>query len=363
MENKTILHLHLYLYNENLKKIARDNIKKMKSYGFKVLVTSGLPLPEDFYEFCDYIFIDHDNLQFKRKYKSLKPVNFFMNTGSVSMNFGRNYQQRHALAVIHSIVKGCHLAKLLGYENIIKLVYDCKLGVESANKIKEIVSEIENDNFEMIFYENLRSDIDGDNSDISGQILYYKVDPFLEIFGKLINENEYVRLSEKIGFEGVILDLETLLYRYLKNSTKNIKYLDESLFFSDYNDSKFNQVLSTKSETDESGFLYDVSYLVESGNTVNDRVALCVYNQHYPLLNSVEFKIYDYNDNQIDSRFMETKDAGYWVFDIYYIDNVKKIETFHTNSGVIKQYEITHNDGVINIKVDGMDTSSNLKLN
>lgn len=363
MNNKTIVHLHLYLYNDSLKDIARKNIKIMKNYGFNILVTSGLPLPEDFYDFCDYIFIDHDNLQFNGSYKSLKPVNFFINNSFMSMNFGRNYQQRHALAVIHSIVKGCHLCKLLGYDNVIKLVYDCFLGTNSADKIKEIVSEIENDNYEMVLYENLRSDIDGDNSDISGQILYYKVDSFLDVFKNLVNENEYVRLSKNIGFEGVILDLETLLYRYLKNSTKKIKFLEEDSFFVDYNDTKFNEVLSTKSETDESGFLYDVSYFIEKGIESNDTVALCVYNQHYPIFNSVEFKIFDYDNNLIDTKYMEARLVGVWSYHTININNVKRIETLHHNSGNVKNYEIKINNGMIEIIVNGQKSSSNLKIN
>lgn len=362
MNNNSIVHLHLYLYNDVLKKIAIENIKKIKSYGFKILITSGLPLPEEFYEFCDYIFIDHDNLQFKKKYKSFKPVNFYISNSYMSMNFLRNYQQKHALAVIHSIIKGCHLSKLLGYENIIKLVYDCELGVESANKIKEVVSALENNECEMIFYENIRSDIDGDNSDISGQILYYKVEPFLDIFKNVVSEEEYNRLSTDIGFGEIILDLETLLYRYLKKSTKKIKYLEENSFFTDYHDTQFNKVLSTKSQTDESGFLYDVGHFIEKSNHLNDRVSLLIYNQHYPQLNSVEFKVFNYNDELIDTKVLTVKEVGFWSFDVVNIDNVKRIETLHINSGIIKNYNIEMKNGLLEISVNGEEVHSNIMI-
>jgi hypothetical protein len=331
---KTLINLHLYLYNDHLINIARTNIKKIKSYGFDILVTSALELPSDFYQFCDYIFIDHENPQFTKKYSIHKPVNFFTETDTIKLTYTRYYQQLHSLPVLKAMVKGCKIAQTLGYENVIRLVYDCELGIESSNSIYKYIDTIESKNHDMIVYENIR-DNDTD-SDISTQIMYYKIKPFLELFDGTDNEDSYITNTKKLGYGNVVLDLEIFLYRFIKNSTKNILFLDGPLFLSEYNDSLFNQILSTKDDVDSSGFLYDVMLVDGKDN----EIALSVYNQHTNNKNTIKFEGFDFYGNNVFTETLRVNDYGMWSWSIKNLNEVSinTIKTTHLETLIEKNY-------------------------
>ena len=344
MEN-TILHLHLYLYTDKLINIARQNIKKMKSYGFKILITSGLHVPEDFYDFCDYIFIDHENIQFTKKYISNNEVNFFMHEYNIELYYKRNYQQKHALAVLNSIIKGCKIAELLGYKNILKLVYDCDLGEKSFEKIKECCFLLENSNHDMILYEDIN------DFTISGQIFYYKTKPMLSLFENIDNENEYERNTLNLGHGNVILDLEKFMYNFIKNSPKNILFLDNKVFFDDYPDTQFNEILSTKSESDKSGFMYDVMHVVDKDKILNDEICLSVYNQQSDNTNTVIFNIFGENYELITTKQLNCNFFKGWSYHIYNVkeNNIKYVETHHLESDDKKTYTLYYAKNLLTI--------------
>jgi hypothetical protein len=255
------------------------------------------------------------------------------------------------------MVKGCKIAQTLGYENVIRLVYDCELGIESSNSIYKYIDTIESKNHDMIVYENIR-DNDTD-SDISTQIMYYKIKPFLELFDGTDNEDSYITNTKKLGYGNVVLDLEIFLYRFIKNSTKNILFLDGPLFLSEYNDSLFNQILSTKDDVDSSGFLYDVMLVDGKDN----EIALSVYNQHTNNKNTIKFEGFDFYGNNVFTETLSVNNYGMWSWLIKNLNEVSinTIKTTHLETSIEKTY-ITNIGHSPLIELNGRPVYSTLNL-
>lgn len=339
----TILHIHVYLYNEILINIARENIKKLKDYGFKILVTSGLGLPSDFYEICDYIFIDHENPLFTKKYKPNKSVFFFYETNDVKLEYHRYYVQFHCLAVLRSIVKGCKLINALGFKNVIRLNYDCSLGTKSFESLKYYSELLQSSYHNMIVYENIREIIE--DSDLSLQVVFYKCSSIIDLFNELDTEETYLSQTKKMGYGETILDLERFMYNVIKSSDENILYLKGDLFFQDYSDTNFNSVLCT----DTSGFLFDVNYVYEKDTYIKNKIAITCYNQHSSNLNSIQYELYDEHWNLILLNNLSCSYHNEFAWEIYdYVDlKIKYIKITDINYNEIKFYELSFTNDLV----------------
>ncbi len=133
---KFIIHLHLYLSDKENEYIAYQNLKKLKQHGFKILITSPKPLPEYLYEFIDFFCYDKENQLLTREYENIEPTILWTRSGDTELRFVTVKQQRHGLAVLRAMIKGCKLASAYGFEYIVRFEYDDCFGPQSMKLIE-----------------------------------------------------------------------------------------------------------------------------------------------------------------------------------------------------------------------------------
>ena len=59
--DKFVIHIHLYLTSTETELTAFNNLKRLKSNGFKILITSPKLIPLYFYQYIDHFYYDNEN--------------------------------------------------------------------------------------------------------------------------------------------------------------------------------------------------------------------------------------------------------------------------------------------------------------
>jgi hypothetical protein len=238
--NNIIVHIHLFLNKPNLEQIAYDNIKFIKQCGFKVLVTFPKILPERFYDIIDIFYYDKENQLFEDAYTDVEVMYHYTKTADFSLYLGVKEVQKHGLAVLRSMIKGCEVASLNNIKYIMRIEFDDILGIKSIENIKNVIYDLENKSYDFDLIRNIYSYY----TDISVHLMFYDCKKFLEVFGQIKNESDYKKELCNLGICNKSTMLETFIYLmadHYKNDKKlNINYHNTSDLQSLYYDTNFN---------------------------------------------------------------------------------------------------------------------------
>jgi glycosyltransferase involved in cell wall biosynthesis len=266
-----IVHIHLFLNKPNLEQIAYDNIKFIKQCGFKVLITSPKILPEQFYDIIDIFYYDKENQLFEDSYTDVEVMYHYTKTPDLSLYLGVKEVQKHGLAVLRSMIKGCEVASLNNIKYIMRIEFDDILGIKSIENIKNVIHDLENKSYDFDLIRNIYSYY----TDISVHLMFYDCKKFLEVFGQIKNESDYKKELCNLGICNKSTMLETFIYlmvEYYKNDKKlNINYHNTSDLNSLYYDTNFNVHQNCFSLVD--GLLTDVCYVYNNG-IIQNRLGL-----------------------------------------------------------------------------------------
>lgn len=330
-----VIHLHLYLTDDESKHTAYQNLKNLKQHGFKILITSPKALPEYMYECIDYFCYDTENQLLTGEYEGIEPTILWMNAGNTELRFVVNKLQRHGLAVLRAMIKGSRLALAYGFKHIVRFEYDDCFGTASMNLIEETAKRIIENKYDFYVYKN---EYFGRRNDISVHLMYYNCDKFLEIFENVVDEKTYndylVRLEQPN--QALILEQFLLLALEKNNIKANIFYDAGQNLIDSYHDTVFNKHQSDPGLRD--GVLSDVMVLRINGELVQNQVYLGAQNFSSEITQTVYFDVFDMNDN-LHTYFL-TLDKRNWQYIPISLDNIKVIKIKHNNSEYHKVVEV-----------------------
>lgn len=332
-----IVHIHLFLNKPNLEEIAYKNIKFIKENGFKVMVTSPKILPEIFYEFVDIFYHDKENQLLQEKYTDIEIMYHWSRTDSFCLNFGVKEVQKHGLAVLRSMIKGCQIAKLNDIKYILRIEFDDLLGINSIKKIKEQFNSILENNCDFSLIRNVYSYY----TDISVHLMIYNCNKFLSVFGSIKNENDYNLELKNLGIPRKSTMLETFIYLMIEHykllNNLKINYLDTSASFTDYSDTQFNVHQNCFSLKD--GLLSDVTYVYKNSSMEN---RLCVASRNFSSIENIKITFDLINQNsELSSIIMYSGGINCW--NINFIDDISNIEYIcikHNDNDYHRKYKI-----------------------
>lgn len=270
------IHLHLFLSSKAIEETSYNNIKDLKSSGFKIIVSSPHELPSRFYDYIDIFYHDKENQLLKLQYEDSERFYLFHKTNEVSIHYNLEYIQNYGLAVIRGMIKGCHLAKMHDIKYIIKCDYDDLFGPESREAIKKLCLDINTKDYDFYAF---KSDNYDRKPDVTLHFLLYNCEKFLELFNDLKNEEMYNEYLKKINLEKKCISLESFVFFCLDYSRNiyNIKFDTGENLFKLLPDTKFNTHLSPPQEA-KNGILSDIFIAHENGVRSNNKIGLGLWN-------------------------------------------------------------------------------------
>lgn len=353
-EKNVIVHIHLFLNSEELENIAYDNIKTIKSEGFRVLITSPKILPSRFYEIVDVFYHDKENQLLQESYSDVETMWHWMHTDSFKLNFGVKEIQKHGLAVLRSMIKGCQVAKFNNIKYIFRMEFDDLLGKASFENIRILLKNIVKYNYDFCLIRNIYSAY----TDVSVHVMIYDCNKFLNVFGSIVDENSYNVQLYNLGIPKKSTMLETFIYlmveKYKSDCCLNVQYLDTKVLSEQFSDSKFNIHQNCFSLTD--GVLSDVAYVFVKGK-LQKKLCLAARNFSSPTNIDIIFDISN-KDGSKNSIKLEIGGLGGWSY--FTLDNVGDIDTIkikNNNREYHKKYNVSIADGEVIL----LDTCTNEK--
>lgn len=340
-----VIHIHLYLTSKETELTALNNLKTLKSHGFKILVTSAKIIPLDFYQYIDHFYYDSENQMLELEYKKAGPLVWWYSTENIKFNFVVDGFQKHGLAVLRSMIKGCHIANGLGYENIIRFEFDDLFGKKSINLIKEICREIEDKKYDFYTYKN---DYGGERVDVSTHLIFYSCKSFLKLFGRIKNEYDYKEYLEELGIPNEAIILEEFIYRYIQKHKLNVYYGNGRTMQELFYDSAFNMHQSVLGVV--AGAISDVMIIKSKG--VRDLQNLCIVAQNVSseLPVTIYFDLYNKDKNIIRTENIYLAGINEWRFD-FLLDtkNISEIKIRHQDNPAHKTFKVYFDQDQVNI--------------
>lgn len=295
---KFAIHIHLFLTSRDTELVAHNNLKKLKKSGFTIIVTSPKPLPLDFYEIVDFFVFDKENQLFQRTYENIKPITHWWSNSLFDLSFVIQKIQPHGLAVLRSMIKGCEIAKMLGFEYIIRFEYDDVFGRQSIKNLHAKINEVIENNYDFYLYKNDYFEVE-ERSDISVHLMFYKCESFLSVFQKIKNEEDYNVALESFGMPRKAILIEEFLWRSLKNTDHNIHYRRGENQFLDFSDTVFNaRQIDLNSKN---GLLCDVMVVKDGEKYRKTDLGVCVSNNSCDEEVDVYFDAFDKDVNLVTS--------------------------------------------------------------
>ena len=350
-----IIHIHLFLTKSNLEDIAYNNIKFLKQEGFKILITSPKILPERFYDIIDIFYYDQENQLFEDLYTDIEVMYHYTKLPEFSLFLGVKEVQKHGLAVLRSMIKGCEVASLNNIKYIMRIEFDDIFGPKSIENVKNIINEIKANNYDFDLIRNTYSYY----TDISVHLMIYDCKKFLNVFGQIKNESDYKKELCNLGICNKSTMLETFIYlmveHYKSEKNLNIKYHNTSDIQSLYYDTNFNVHQSCFSLTD--GLLTDVAYVYTNGNLEN-KLSLTSRNFSNEKSPLVQFYIV-YKNGTTFTLYMNVEGIGCWS--THGIDNPNTIDHIYIKHGdkeFHKKYSIAnYNESNHSFTILDLDTN------
>jgi hypothetical protein len=327
-----ILHLHLYLTDKESEQMAYENIKKLKQHGFTILITSPKPLPEYLYDIIDYFCYDKENQLMVEKYEGIEPTVIWTKTENIELRFVVTALQKHGLAVLRSMIKGCKVASMYGFKYIVKFEPDDCFGEHSMKLIEETFDEITKNDYHFYLFKNCYTDR---RHDISVHLMYYRCDKFLEVFGNIHDEKIYNEYLANLGEAKQALILEQFILRALEKTTANVNVFYEAgeTLINLYQDTVFNKYQSNPGAKD--GVLSDVMVVRVNGEAKYNQIYLAAQNFWSDNIQRIHYDIFDVNDNLCQRYTFELK-KGHWQYIPISLDNIKIIKIKHNDSAYHK---------------------------
>jgi hypothetical protein len=352
-----VIHIHLYLTSAETELTAFNNLKRLKSNGFKILVTSPKFIPLDFYQYIDHFYYDNENQMMELEYKKADPLVWWFTDDNTKINFVVDGFQKHGLAVLRSMIKGCQIANALGYENIIRFEFDDLFGKKSIGLIKEICSQIEYKKYDFYTYKN---DYGGNKVDVSTHLIFYSCQSFLKLFAHIKNEYDYKECLKELGIPDQAIILEEFMYQYIKKQELNVYYGNGQTMDKLFDDATFNTHQSPIGVID--GAISDVM-IIKNGDVRNiENLCIAAQNITSDIPITIYFDSYDKDKKLIRTNKIYLKIKGQWQYDFLNdVKNTDEIKIRHQDNPAHKTFKVYFNKDQVNIVNIDMPNAHNMQ--
>ena len=350
-----VIHIHLYLTNRETELTAYNNLKRLKNFGFKILITSPKPLPLDFYQYIDHFYYDPENQLMELNYEGADPIIWWNHPGDFMLNFIVDGFQKHGFTVLRSMIKGSCIAKALGYKNIIRFEFDDFFGIESLKLIKQICKEIEDNKYDFYAYKN---DYGENRLNVSTHLIFYSADSFINVFGNIKTEYDYKDVLKEIDFENKAIILEEFIYRVIETKNLKISYQDGKSMHELFKDTIFNIHQSLLGVFN--GALSDVMRIKKEDRIDPEHLCLVAQNATSESPVTVYFDIYDHEKKLVKTIDIALELIGHWRFEyLHDAKNFSEVRIRHQDSPHHKTFKLYYKNNTINILNVDMPNAEN----
>jgi glycosyltransferase involved in cell wall biosynthesis len=240
-QDKEVFVISTYPVTDVILKSTLDNIKRVKEQGYKVILTSHCPIPEELQKEADYCVYDNNNILTKHTfYANYWCYNDLYDTWVDLRGEGNN--RYHGPTVYTNYYNGAALANKLGFNKIYCVNYDYHL------KDKKYIESIS-------YILNSKDAYFGEYEASEGKTLYTfflasKPEFLLNTLPLLENDKQYDNLMVKYGAESN--GLENIFYHIFKNTNVYLESkeqfdskVESSFDFEDFSMVEYYTILPT----------------------------------------------------------------------------------------------------------------------
>jgi len=336
-QEDVIVHIHLFLTNNNCENIAYDNIKTIKNQGFKILITSPKVLPLRFYEIIDIFYHDKENILLKEEYLDVSPTYQWTLTDNFILNLASRDQQKHGLAVLRSMIKGCQLASMNGIKYILRIEFDDILGKDSLQNSKTILKEVKENGNDFYLIRNIYTD----SIDVSVHFMIYDCSKFLSIFDAVRDEKSYNVELCNLGIPKKHIIIEEFIYLMIeKNKTEKnapVKYVYHSYIESKFADSRFNIIQTCSAAID--GVLSDAAYGFVDG-VAEKKLYFATKNLFSEKIINVIFDVLKKDGSECQIK-LSSGGINCWAYNcVDWVSEIEEIKIKNEDKSYHKEYKI-----------------------
>lgn len=328
IENSTeVIIITTYPDTSTRKKLTKECIESFRKTGRKIILTSHYPVGEEIQSMVDYYIYDSNNILINHSYYN----RFYHadNTHNVSININGLGGINQSLAALINLFNGAKLAKELGFDKLLMIVYDVILHDNDIVHIEEIFDKISTWNS---YLTKIDTEI---GVGIETTAMGFKTDYFLKIFKDIRDGETFTKLCENLGCHNF---LEHYFMTILKDEDNLWIANGESILphsgLGKSSNSEYISILPVSNEKDMFVF-YFYTFNIDN-RIIHLRVLennIEILNQQNPIKNSREF-IENIKFRGIPLTIIVDRIDG---------DSIYKSQTFELNSDNINTY---YNNGV-----------------
>ena len=300
IKNKEVFIISTYPNTDSIIETTLDCIKAVQNKGYKVILTSHIPIPNILQQQSDYCIVDKNNILTKHTYYS----SFYWNSDQYNINLnlrGEENDVYHGPAVYTNYHNGAGLAYQLGFNKAYFLNYDYILqDIEEIQNISQILNKKD-------YYFGKHHPSEGDALytyffSANPKSLFYKLNT-------ISTGDEYDQLMEVYGSESN--GLENLFQNIFKNEV-SIYREEESIFES-----------KTKKMFDHRDFSR-VEYFTILSTNVPNHFAPYFYISNSKDSRTIYYKVY--KDNELIIERILNIDQKYSFWDLIRFDGEYKVQ-------------------------------------
>lgn len=215
--HKTVIVISTYPNTKGVEDLTEKSIKKIKEYGYDVILTSHYPITPKLQELSTYTVYDKNNILVYHDYYSTAWRSTHEFHANINIRSEDNHKY-HGPAVYTNYYNGISFAKQMGYTNAICLNFD--MVINDLSVINFFENELKTNKcvyntYNSLEGETLRTVIFGTN-----------IEYFLSKFKKISNGDDYNEWKKIIKSESN--GLENMFYHTLKNNLMDIKLIENN---------------------------------------------------------------------------------------------------------------------------------------
>lgn len=173
------------------KRLTKECIETFKKTNRKIILVSHYPVDREIQDMVDYYIFDKENVMISHSF-----YNHYYNHNSVydaNINISSFAKSNQSLAAMINLFNGVKLAKELGYEKLLMIVYDVMLHENDVHTVDKIFDKLTTWNS---YLTRINTEI---GIGIQTTAMGFKTDYFLKVFKDVRDGDEFTRLCEMLG--------------------------------------------------------------------------------------------------------------------------------------------------------------------
>lgn len=209
----TIIILDSFIRNKSEEDILINFLDKISLLDKDIFLISNTIIEKKILDKVNYFFYDKKNRLFEGEYTNTNKIYYWTDCGEFIVYDTVDNVQKHGLSVLINLFNSLKILKEFGYTHFIKMEYDAYLGLETVEKVKQLI----NNQKKGIFFEEFSEN----KMNMNVHFFYSEINFFLENFWNIDSEESYknhlLRFQNNLDF----LTMERFLWENLNILNKN----------------------------------------------------------------------------------------------------------------------------------------------